>query len=323
MALRWLLGWLSRLLPNRESATALATFEPLFPPRIHHAAPDATLASSTTSISVQPARPPLPIVVISYNRADFLLQSIASYRAQTVPVRIVVHDNGSTDPATLAALDELERQGAMVFRRPPIRSADDLNQVDETVQEYSRTQSYAGPYAVTDCDIDLSSARPDALELYLDLLDQFPEIECAGPMLRIADVPRSYALFQQAMERHVSQFWHAEPRFVQTRLGRVAVLHCPFDTTLAIHRAGQPFRRLRKGFRVYHPFEARHLDWYIEIGAEDTYRATSSPHISHWNNANYIRQFGDIEERLLTYKVVEEQGGELRVVQRTTADNPA
>jgi len=46
-------------------------------------------------------REPIPVIVISFNRGDLLRRVVASYRRQSVPVEIVVHDNGSDDPATL------------------------------------------------------------------------------------------------------------------------------------------------------------------------------------------------------------------------------
>src|SRR5665213_2020754 len=99
---------------------------------------------------------PIPIFVISFNRGAWLRQVIASYRRQTMPVQIVVHDNGSDDPTTLEVLDELERTGTQVFRRLAIQTADDLNLVDRTVAEVFQSRGEASAYVVTDCDIDLS-----------------------------------------------------------------------------------------------------------------------------------------------------------------------
>jgi hypothetical protein len=36
--------------------------------------------------------------------------------------------------------------------------------------------------------------------------------------------------------------------------------------------------------RVYEPYEAQHLDWYIDCIGNDAYSRTSSAAISHWNN---------------------------------------
>lgn len=150
------------------------------------------------------------------------------------------------------------------------------------MQEVFRTRA-SGPYIVSDDDIDLSDADPRAIAIYAELLARF-DIACVGPMLRIADVPRSYPLYNHMMNRHIGQFWSRRPRWVETAAGRVGVLDAPIDTTFALHRAGEPFRRLKPGLRVYAPYDARHLDWY-PIGAGGGYRDSSSAGISHWNNA--------------------------------------
>jgi hypothetical protein len=225
--------------------------------------------------------PPVPIFVISFDRADYLRRAIASYRAMNRPVDIVIHDNGSSESATLAALDEFERAGAQVYRGPAITTAEDLNRVDQTVRSYFDGRRPV-PYVVTDCDIDLSEAPPEALDVYHELLDGFPAAECVGPMLRIADVPRSYPLFNWLMNRHVQQFWAREPQWTSTAFGEVAYLEANIDTTFALHRAGSTFRRFKRGLRIYEPYEARHLDWY-EPGVVRGPYFEASAGISHWN----------------------------------------
>jgi len=271
-----------------------------------------------------PPEPPaaMPLFVISFNRAAFLRQVCDSYRRLAWPVRLVIHDNGSFDRATLDMLAALAAEGAEIVRHGRIITADDLNLVDATVQAYCRRTGYTGPYVVTDCDIDLSVAQPDVLQLYQELLERFPAAECVGPMLRIADVPRRYTLFGEAMARHIDQFWQHEPKWAQTSLGRVAVLPSVIDTSLAVHRGGSAFRRLKAGLRVYHPYEARHLDWYPQRDATDVYRRSSSPLISHWDNDHHRRAFAGAQHPPQPYRIVVGAPGDLRVVTRSTADNP-
>jgi hypothetical protein len=64
----------------------------------------------------------------------------------------------------------------------------------------------------------------------------------------------------------------------------VAVLPALIDTTFALHRAGEPFRRLKSALRVYEPYEARHLDWYRVDDRDDYFSLHSDSAISHWNN---------------------------------------
>ncbi len=125
------------------------------------------------------------------------------------------------------------------------------------------------------------------LAVYRELLKLFPDANCAGPMLRISDVPKRYPLYNRVMNRMIEQFWYQRPAFVRLSGGRqAAVLPAFIDTTFALYRAGTTFRRHTRGIRVYRPYEARHLDWYQVDGAHTSsgYEITSSPQISHWNN---------------------------------------
>ena len=60
-------------------------------------------------------RRPLPAFLISYNRGAMLQASIAGLKKQTRATDIVIHDNGSTDPATLTVLQSLEQEGTRIY----------------------------------------------------------------------------------------------------------------------------------------------------------------------------------------------------------------
>ena len=260
---------------------------------------------------------PVPIFVISFNRAVCLDRTIASYRRLATPVEIIVHDNGSDQPETLAILQKLEREGVRLYRRGAIREPDELNRVNETVAEYFADWCEPCRYVVTDCDVDLDISRPDALCVFDELLDRFPQAECVGPMLRISDIPDHYPLFNRVMNRHIEQFWCKDPQWAETDKGRFAYLACEIDTTFALHRAGEPFRRLKRGLRIYHPFEARHLDWYADAPLDEGYCGSSSSAISHWNNRAQLAQFATEPLVHQDYKVIEPgPDGALRVALR-------
>ncbi len=232
---------------------------------------------------------PLPIFLISFNRGEVLQKSIALLDHQDRAVEIVVNDFGSDDPATLQILSELEASGITIYRREKIETADDLNKVDDTVQDYMTRTGYDGRYAVSDCDIWFDKSSSDSIDVYEALLDRFPRMECAGPMLRIADIPAEYPLFEQVMNRHIDQFWQHKPIWLRCGGKRVPCLPAAFDTTFAIHRAGSRFQRLKAGLRVYQPYDATHIDWYLthEDFWDSEYFKTSSSKIAHWNNQQY------------------------------------
>lgn len=287
-----------------ESTIDVAALTAAFP---HHRLQEMELPFGRRSMSVDDCRThPIPVFLISFNRGGMLKRTIAAIRRLSTPTEIVIHDNGSTDPDTTAILNELEKGGIKVFRYPAIHSDTELNRVDETVQSYFSEWGEPGRYVVSDCDVDISVADPRVLDVYDELLNNFRRIECVGPMLRIRDIPRSYPLFNRAMNRHVEQFWRHLPTITETSFGEVAILPATIDTTFALHRAGESFRRLKSGLRVYEPYEALHLDWYwgeTDAGAS-SYAHSSSPSISHWNNAQELIRYQDTVREYSSYFAV-------------------
>jgi hypothetical protein len=257
---------------------------------------------------------PMPVFFISFNRGPMMLRTMAAVDRLTTPTDIVIHDNGSDDPQTIQILEALRREGRWVMRRAKIGTADGLNQVDETVQAYFANWGEPSRYVVTDCDVDVSIARPDVLEVYDELLNRFRRIACVGPMLRIRDIPSSYPLYQHVMNRHIEQFWHISPDIILTKLGGAAFIECAIDTTFALHRAGEPFQRLKPAVRVYEPFEALHLDWYPANEADGVYEMTSSSAISHWANPEERRRHENVELKFTSYRAVKvSPGGGLEI----------
>ena len=227
---------------------------------------------------------PVPTFLISFNRGAMLEKVIASINRLDQSTEIVVHDNGSTDVTTLSILDKLANSGTRVVRCEAIKSAEDLNNVNDTVKSFFSDWAEPSRYIVSDCDIDMTIATSETIHLYDELLNSFRHVESVGPMLRIRDIPITYHLFNQVMNRHIEQFWHKQPNWTETSFGPVAYVEAPIDTTFALHRAGEPFRRFKRSLRVYEPYEAQHLDWYIDSIVSDVYSKTSHPSISHWNN---------------------------------------
>lgn len=258
----------------------------------------------------------VPVFIISYNRGAFLRQVIDSYRRFEEVSDLIVHDNGSDDPETLDILSALEDQGVRIVRNAKIKSADDLNDVNRTVEQYFRETQIQANYVVTDCDVDMASALPDALRVYEALLKRFPSAQCVGPMLRIRDVPTSYPLYNEVMNRHIAQFWSKTPEWVDLPMGRVAYIPAHIDTTFALHRAGEPFRRLKFGIRVYEPYEAQHLDWYLtpsELSVA-TYSKQSSNRIAHWSNQDFVQNFSTTGLQYSSFSYVDvDDAGELKV----------
>jgi hypothetical protein len=191
-----------------------------------------------------------PVFLISFNRGPMLMDAIAGLRQLSTPTEIVIHDNGSTDPETLAILEELKRSGIRVVRSRQITSADELENVNDTIQAYFREWGEPQRYVVSDCDIDLSIADPRALDVYNELLNRFRHVECVGPMLRIRDIPPLSPGSDRVMKRDIERLALQVPEVADTPLGPVAFIAATIGPGLALHRAGEPFRRLKPGLRV-------------------------------------------------------------------------
>lgn len=228
---------------------------------------------------------PIPIFIISFNRANMLLRCVESIKHFTYPTIPVIHDNGSTTFETLQLLGKFESEGIKVYRSKKIISPDGLNNVNESVKDFFSTNEPCN-YVVTDCDIDMSIAKENTLEVFSELLDTFPNCECVGPMLKISNIDKSYPLYNKLMNTHISQFWSKRPEWIKTSFGKIAYQECQIDTTFALHRRNQEFKRLKNAIRVYNPYEALHLDWYNQWRDLDSeYSKLSHPNISHWNNS--------------------------------------
>ncbi|HMQ07311.1 MAG TPA: polysaccharide pyruvyl transferase family protein [Saprospiraceae bacterium] len=269
-------------------------------------------------LSVEKCRKkPIPIFIISFNRPEWLSKVIASYRLQTHPIEIVVHDNGSDDPVTIRLLKKMERQKDItVYRYPKIKEANDLHNINLSLQEYFKYYSEPQRYIITDCDVDFSETSPDAIEVLDILLDRFHEVACAGPMLRIRDIPRSYPLYNRLINWEVKMFWNRKPKLINIDHQRkAAILPGKFDTTFALYRAGSRFSRIQEGLRVYEPYDAIHLDWYITKDGSDFFQnhyvKTSNSNISHWGNLNRVLDSPDetlIPENIYTADFIKQTG---------------
>jgi hypothetical protein len=144
------------------------------------------------------------------------------------------------------------------------------------------------------------------------MLDRFPQAACIGPMLTISDISRNYPLFNDVINRQVEQFWRHEANWARTTYGDVAYLRAPIDTTFALHRVWERFIRQRRGLRLYHPFEARRLEWYREQMTDDPHHRSSAVAISHGSSSAQLGEIARTPLRFKKYNIVENFNGKLQ-----------
>jgi len=229
----------------------------------------------------------IPIFIITCDRVGCLQATIDSYKKCIAsPFEIVIHDNNSTYKPLLDYLKQLEQEGITVYHSTKsVTVEEQLNSVAQSIDDWFTSHS-ASYYVVTDPDIALEGNCEDILELFAYLLDTVKDIEVVGPMLRIDDIPDFYPLKQRAISRHTEQFWHKKPLTLRCRNKTIQYQSALIDTTFGMYRRGFRFHRLCKGYRIYAPYGARHLDWYInpaQMEEDQIYYLQHASGVSHWS----------------------------------------
>lgn len=229
------------------------------------------------------------IFVISYNRVSVLKESLESYLRFVDSKDIYIIDKGSDYQPLLEYYEALRANGVnIIYSNPLIGGPDALNEISDVIDKFKDGYTH---YAVTDPDISLATADPGALDVYIHFLELFPSVEIAGPMLGIIDIPKEYPARAWCWKRHVDQFWHKIPKTLAHRGRNIHYQFALIDTSFGVVRSSTRFRRLLKGVRVYQPYEAQHLDWYITESnmPEDQrhYMLTSNQNVAHWGGPWY------------------------------------
>lgn len=235
----------------------------------------------------------IPIFIISCNRLTVLKRSIESYK-KLGDITIIIHDNNSTYPPMIEYLKRLESEGVEVYRHPEARGTfyDISESVENTIKSWFNYHK-ADYYVVTDPDIELENPSPQLLEHYKELL-QDKRINVVGPMLRIDDLPDCYTLKDEMINSQKIQFWYKE----RGSYKGIEHVYCGIDTTFGMYRSSFRFSRLNLGLRVFEPYMAKHLDWYLDIDnlneEEQYYKdhatalSTNSQHIKDGGMKGYV-----------------------------------
>ena len=229
----------------------------------------------------------IPIFVISFNRYESLVKSLTSYiDCFGDGVEIIICDNGSDYSPLVNFLNNPPGYISKVYFNRKIKGVGDMVRlVQSNIEDYFLSRA-ACNYIVTDPDIVLDNVDPGMLDFYQFVL-KVTDAEVVGPMLRIDDIPNHYPKKKFVIRKHYDFFWSRIPGVISYKGVNYHLLRTSIDTTFAMHRAGERFDRLKKGFRTYAPFMARHIDWYLnwqEAGEEfQQYGDTAAPNVSHFS----------------------------------------
>ena len=230
-----------------------------------------------------------PIFVLTCDRLECLRRALQSYKGIQTPFEVVFVDFGSTYPPTLQFLGEMEAKGNWVYRREAIINPNDLHQVNECIMDYFGTH---GPcnYVITDPDVALEDVSGDVLDVMEFMLSNFMDIDVAGCMLRIDDIPDCYPYKEDILNGSKGlhkEFHNKTIHTVEYGGKNVQFIYAPIDSTFGMYRAGTAWGRCRRGIRLCKPYEARHLDWYVNPNNippdQAYYMEHASNNIAHWS----------------------------------------
>jgi hypothetical protein len=191
---------------------------------------------------------PLPIFILSHNEANKLRRIISSCQRQTRAVEIAIYDDGSDDAETIAVLSHLEGEGVWIRTRDHDDSPHLWQRVNNVISAFFRDWSEPSRYAVTRCDIALSTAEIGALDLYDDLLDRFPRADSVGPA--IADPGPDKMSFETVVHSKILSSAKCQPGETAIAACRCIVVDGGFDLGFAVYRAGKPLLATMKSLRV-------------------------------------------------------------------------
>lgn len=206
----------------------------------------------------------LTVFVGTFNRLTTLERTVRSYANLTTPHRLVIVDNGTTDPECRALLERLLRDGEVdrVVRCPQGWTMPALTWNFEHAIRAEYDHGKDGDwYAVSEADVCFDGTAPDALDAYIDLAAHTGY--AVGPHTRVdAGIPACYPLRSRVLATEArllyadAMEWHGDvPYSVQ-----------PIDTTFHCFPRRRDFPRLRMNtLRCGPPYDAMHLDWYLNI----------------------------------------------------------
>lgn len=227
------------------------------------------------------------LFIISFNRVFVLKRALKSFQKFFKNQHIYIIDKGSDYTPLLEYYLELQKAGINIIYSTPMLSGADgpggLNDIHIEIDKFKDDFQF---YAVTDPDISIENCDTDFLSTLSEMLDAMPEIDIAGPMLKIDDIPEEYPAREFCFTRHVEQFWHKAPKSIFINNKDVYYQEAPIDSTFGLLRSATTFKRLLNGVRLYNPYEGLHLDWYITPDTitddQKNYMDKSNQNVSHW-----------------------------------------
>lgn len=217
----------------------------------------------------------IPIIINNRNRLTMLQKLIKSLEIRGYSNIHIIDNNSTYKPL----LSYYERSSYVIHR---IHQNGGYLSLWKTGLIKKYQQDY---FVYTDPDLEIVPECPhDFMQLFFSELKRNKELFKVGFSLRIDDLPDHYQRKQQVIE------W--EKQFFQKPAGPM-FYEAAIDTTFALHK---PYmvggaHKILTAYRSAHPYEMRHLPWYVDSSlpdAEEQYYIAHTETSTHWTLGNNI-----------------------------------
>ena len=231
----------------------------------------------------------IPIFIIVHNHLEILKRSLASYeKFIDHPKQFVFHNTNSQYQPCLDFLKEREAKGDLVYHTNTNHHLSVIN----TIRQYLSERPNVEYYILTDPDIELNNAKSNLVETFIYLLNKY-NVYSVGTSLKIDDIPDYYPKKKLVLSIPTHKSFHNSPRIQENFQGQdFEITRAPIDTTFQLIRARNIDVRFPHTdcLRVFEPYDARHLDWYIDPNNMtdcQKFYSDNATSISHWNNPSF------------------------------------
>lgn len=202
----------------------------------------------------------ITIFIGTFNRLETLERTVRSYKGMKTPHELVIVDNGTDDPKCLKLLERLEKRVKKIYNLPGCNS---MEEATDNFNTAIRDQYKTGGewFAISEADICFDGTDPHAFDAYIKLAQKFKT--AVGPHLRVDQgIPAHYPLRSRVLACETWMYYKRKMK----RLDGVYYSKCQIDTTFHLFRKTRKFNRLKMDpLRVGPPYDAMHLDWYLDI----------------------------------------------------------
>lgn len=231
----------------------------------------------------------ITVFIGTYNRLETLKRTIRSYNKFKTAHELVIVDNGSDNTECLRLLGRLEKTVKKIYSLPSCGSyAETTKNFNTAIKDQYKT-SGGEWFAVTEADVCFELTSPRALDMYIKLAKHLKT--AVGCHLRVdRQIPDCYPLRSRVLACETWMFYRSQMEWFK----RIPYSNTQIDTTFHLFPRTKMFNHLKMNpMRVGPPYDAMHLDWYLNIFKQNRENQILIPDLGQlgsWGKA-WIRDF--------------------------------